>query len=163
MKDNNEKKLPAIKKTEAEKNKDFIQAVFDRNPVGRPRMFSQKEDLEEQIKEYFTNCYEDKIKLTITGLVLFCGFSDRKSFYEYEKNPEFSHTIKKARTLIEMNYELKLQEAFPQGATFALKNLGWTAEEQTETTIKTKTSFYIGGDDDDDEKDPIYTAYEDTE
>lgn len=162
-KEKDEKNLPAVpKKSAVEKQREFIQAVFDRNPVGRPRMYARKEELEEQIKEYFVNCYEDRIKLTITGLILFCGFSDRKSFYSYEQNPEFSHTIKKARTLIEMNYELMLQEAFPQGAVFALKNLGWSAEEKIENTVKTKTEFYIGGDDDDDEE-PTFTEYEDTE
>ena len=148
--------LPTLKKTNTEKTKDFIQSVFERNPVGRPRMYSKKEELEEQIKLYFINSYEERTKLTITGLILFCGFSDRKSFYSYEENPEFSYTIKKARTLIEMNYELMLQEAFPQGAVFALKNLGWSAEEKIENTVKTKTSFYIGGEDDDEN----YTPYE---
>lgn len=159
-KNDKKEKLPAVpKKTAVDKQKEFIQAVFDRNPVGRPRMYATKEDLEEQVKEYFVNCYEERIKLTITGLVLYCGFADRKSFYSYEQNPEFSHTIKKARALIELNYELMLQEAFPQGAVFALKNLGWSAEETTETTVKTKTEFYIGGDDDDE----TFTDYEDTE
>jgi len=165
-KEKEQKNLPAAKnKTAVEKQREFIQAVFDRNPVGRPRMYSTNKELEEQINLYFVNCYEECIKLTITGLILFCGFSDRKSFYEYEKNPEFTHTIKKARTLIEMNYELMLQEAFPQGAVFALKNLGWSAEEKIENTVKTKTEFYIGGDEDEDDNytNDDYTDYEETE
>ncbi len=155
--------LPAKKtptKSNTDKTRDFINLVFSRNPVGRPRMYNTKEELEEQLTEYFTYCYDERIKLTISGLVLFCGFSDRKSFYTYEEIPEFSHTIKKARALITMHYEGLLQEAFPQGAVFALKNLGWTAEEQIENTIKTKTEFYIGGDDD---EEPPYTEFEEVQ
>lgn len=157
-------KLPVVKKTTGtDKTKAFIANVFERNPVGRPRLYSTKEALEEQVKLYFVECYESKTKLTITGLILFCGFSDRKSFYEYEQKPEFTHTIKKARTLIELNYELMLQEAFPQGAVFALKNLGWNAEEKIESTVKKQTSFYVGGDDDEDEDFSQLVNYEDIE
>jgi hypothetical protein len=141
-----EEKNPAVKKSVVDKQKDFIELIFSKNPVGRPRLYSTAEEIETEITAYFIYCYENKVKLTITGLVLFCGFSDRRSFYSYEENPEFIHTIKKARALIEMNYELQLQEAFPQGAVFALKNLGWNAEEKIENTVKTKTEFYIGGD-----------------
>lgn len=137
-----------VKRTANEKQRDFIELIFKRNPVGRPRLYSTAEELEKEITAYLLHCYECGFKLTISGLVLFCGFSDRKSFYSYEQNPEFSHIIKKARGVITMHYELLLTEAFPQGAVFALKNLGWNAEEKIENTVKTQTEFYIGGDDD---------------
>lgn len=143
-----DKKSPPAKLTGTERQRAFISEIMTRNPVGAPRMYKDKEELETQLTAYFTYCYEERIKLTITGLVLFLGFADRRSFYDYEQKPEFAHTIKKARTLIEMHYEGLLQEAFPQGAQFALKNLGWNAEEQIEKTIKKKTVFYVGGDPD---------------
>lgn len=163
-----DKKLPfeIVRKDEKKpvvvKNKEqaFIAEVFARNPVGRPRMYKTNEELEIAISEYFQYCYDSKIKFTISGLVLFCGFSDRKSFYEYEIKPEFTHTIKKARALITMHYELALQEAFPQGAIFALKNLGWNAEEQIETTVKKKVKFVVKAKSDDDEE---YTPHEEIE
>lgn len=68
----------------------------------------------------------DKMELTITGLVLHCGFASRQSFYAYEKKPEFSYIIKRARTLIEKEYELCLRRGLGAGAIFALKNFGWT-------------------------------------
>ncbi len=138
--------IKPVKLTASQKQRQFIELIFSKNPKGRPRLYSSVEELEEEITAYFIYCYESSIKLTISGLVLFCGFSDRKSFYEYELNKDFTHTIKKARGIIEMNYELMLQEAFPQGAVFALKNLGWNAEEKIENTVKTQTEFYIGGD-----------------
>jgi hypothetical protein len=62
---------------------------------------------------------------TITGLCLFLGFCNRQSFYDYEKRPEFSDSIKSARTRIEMEYEEMLQTGTPTGAIFALKNFDW--------------------------------------
>lgn len=108
--------------------------------IGRPPMFKTAKELQAAIEDYFKNGVKtrkvvvgkgDKQKtinipiVTITGLVLHCGFADRRSFYEYEKKPMFSHTIKTARTLIEQEYEEQLHNGNP-GAIFALKNFGWT-------------------------------------
>lgn len=141
-----------VSKTQA-----FIMEVYSRNPVGRPRFYTTADELEDVIGEYFAYCQENKNKLTIMGLILFCGFSDRASFYDYEQKQEFTHVIKKARAIITMHYEEKLQEAFPQGAVFALKNMGWSAEEKVETTVKTATSFYISGEEDE------FTEHEEVE
>ena len=140
----------AVKKSAIEKQKEFIELIFSKNPVGRPRLYTTAEELQAEITNYFVYCYSNSIKLTISGLVLYCGFSDRKSFYSYEENREFSHIVKKARGIITLHYENLLTEAFPQGAVFALKNLGWSAEEKIENTVKTKTSFYIGADETED-------------
>jgi hypothetical protein len=145
-KEQTENKPATHKKTALTKQQDFIKLIFEKNPVGRPRLYASAEALQAEITAYFVYCYEFGIKLTISGLILYCGFSDRKSFYEYEQKAEFTHIIKKARAIITLHYEGLLTEAFPQGAVFALKNLGWNAEEKTETTVKTATSFYIGGD-----------------
>jgi hypothetical protein len=73
---------------------------------------------------------------TITGLVLFCGFSDRQSFYDYEKKAEFTCTIKKARTFIEREYEELLHEN-PTAAIFALKNFDWSDKQEQTLTVNT--------------------------
>ena len=62
------------------------------------------------------------------------GFCDRQSFYEYEKKPEFTYTIKKARFFIEQHYEELLQTGNVTGAIFALKNFGWV--DRTESNIE---------------------------
>lgn len=99
-------------------------------------MFNSPEEMEVLIDEYFSDCPDTQTIVnlsgtstlpcpTITGLILYLGFSDRKSFYEYEKKKEFTHTIKKARTKIENIYEGLLRKSACTGAIFALKNLGW--------------------------------------
>lgn len=108
--------------------------------VGRPPKYETAEDLQVAIEDYFENGVNKRqIKVrngkdyevveipvpTITGLVLHCGFADRASFYDLEKQDKFSHTIKKARTFIEKEYEEILQTTGNTGAIFALKNFGW--------------------------------------
>jgi len=117
--------------------------VDDLNRVsfgGRPPVFKTPEEMQEQIAGYFIGGMkkrqivvgkgEDKHVVeipipTITGLCLYLGFDSRQSFYDYEEKDEFSYTIKKARTFIELEYEEILQTTGSTGAIFALKNFGW--------------------------------------
>jgi hypothetical protein len=112
--------------------------------VGRPPTYATAKELQSKIKEYFdTGVKKRKVEVgrgeskavveipipTITGLVLYCGFADRQSFYAYEKKDKFSYTIKKARTFIEQEYE----EQMAMGSTaaiFALKNFGWHDKQE---------------------------------
>lgn len=100
--------------------------------------YESPEELQEKILEYFKEgrnfrqVYDgdsQRIRqipiLTITWLVLYLGFANRKSFYDYEAKPLFSHTIKRARTFIEMEYEEMLSLGNHTAAIFALKNFGW--------------------------------------
>ena len=94
-----------------------------KNPGGRPPKYKTAEELQNKIDEYFD---KNPDKPTITGLVLFCDFCDRSSFYDLEKTDKFSHTIKKARSRMESCYEEMIHFApNPAGAIFALKNFGW--------------------------------------
>ena len=110
------------------------------NPPGRPPIYKTPEELQAAIEEYFQGGYRtrqvmvqyknrhawvDVPVITITGLVIFLGFSDRTSFYDYEKQEMFSYIIKRARTFIEREYEEQLQLGNVTGAIFALKNFGW--------------------------------------
>jgi len=114
--------------------------VDDFKSVGRPPAYKTAEELTEKIDEYFNEGVKTRSFLlghgatirietipvpTISGLALFLGFSSRQSFYDYEKNTEFSYTIRKARLFIETEYEEQLQVGNTTGAIFALKNLGW--------------------------------------
>lgn len=96
--------------------------------AGRPALFKSPDELDELISNYF----EDEKKPTITGLCLFLGFESRQSFYAYENKPEFSYTIKKARTRIENTYEKMLHTNNVTGAIFALKNFGWLDKTEVE-------------------------------
>ena len=108
-------------------------------------MYSTAEELQEKIDEYFAGGYRtikrivnDRVielpDITISDLVIFLGFCDRQSFYEYEQKPEFAYTIKRSRSFIEREYESLLRLGNCTGAIFALKNFGW----------KDKTEFSHG-------------------
>lgn len=117
-------------------------------PAGRPPMFSNPEEIQKLIDEYFKDAFMDAapgihVKVpnpnfipTITGLCLHCGFESRQSFYAYEDKPEFSYTIKRARMMIEMEYEKRLHANANAGAIFALKNFGWTDKQEIDQTVK---------------------------
>lgn len=120
--------------------------------VGRPLKFNSEAELQSQILEYLKwiqgegkILVNDKGKIieqwqrwpepaTITGLALYLGFESRQSFYDYESREEFSYTIKRARLIIENEYEKKLSGNNCTGAIFALKNLGWKDRTETELT-----------------------------
>lgn len=105
------------------------------------------ESLQEKIQLYFDN---PPVRITgesetpfisITGLVLSCGFSDRQSFYDYQNKPEFSCIIKRARLMVENEYEYKLQQNNPTGAIFALKNMNWKDTQVVQNENKEVKSF----------------------
>jgi len=118
-------------------------------PAGQPAYFESADQLEDEIQKYFeegvkikkvvlgppNKRYTEEIPVpTITGLALYLGFESRQSFYDYEKRPEFSYTIKKARLLIENEYEEMLAIGNVAGAIFALKNMGWADKRETDIT-----------------------------
>jgi hypothetical protein len=120
--------------------------------AGRPPLYETPDELQDKIDLYFQEGIETKTVVigppnnrstieievpTITGLCYFLGFESRQSFYAYEKKPEFSYTIKKARLFIEKHYEEMLQTGNTTGAIFALKNFDWSDKQE----IDQKTTF----------------------
>lgn len=121
---------------------------------GRPPIYKSPADLQKKIEQYFSEGLYRKreivvgnkktgyrtIKIpiiTITDLVLYLGFSNRASFYDYEERKGFSDTIKRARSFIEREYEEMLNTGNVTGAIFALKNFGW--EDSKSINIDTKS------------------------
>lgn len=116
-------------------------------PTGSPK-YETPEQLEAKVKEYFETGRRTRKVLskegveveipcpTITDLCLFLGFDSRQSFYDYEKRDGFSYTIKKARSLIEREYEELLQRGLGAGAIFALKNFGWVDKTEVDQNVK---------------------------
>lgn len=121
--------------------------------AGRPPMFETPEAMQAAIDDYFEKGVtikriivgkppkQETIEIevpTITGLCYYIGFESRQSFYAYEKKPEFSYTVKKARLFIEKHYEEMLQTGNTTGAIFALKNFDWSDKQEIEqkSTIK---------------------------
>ena len=71
--------------------------------------------------------------ITVCGLALALGFSQRKSFLDYEGyGPEFCNTIKAAKLRVEAAYEERLAGGNAAGPIFALKNFGWTDKQEIE-------------------------------
>lgn len=114
--------------------------------LGRKRIFEDEIEMQNAINDYFINgVREKKIVVgkgaaakvvivpvpTISGLCYHIGFESRQSFYDYEKYPAFSYTVKRARLFIEREYEEQLQGGNPTGAIFALKNMGWKDKVET--------------------------------
>jgi len=119
--------------------------------VGRPPKYETPEQLQAAIDEYFNtgvklrkvecgkapNNWVESIPVpTITGLCLYLGFESRQSFYDLQSRSEFSYTIKRARTMIECEYEEMLSTGNTGGAIFALKNMGWSDKTETEHTFQ---------------------------
>jgi len=107
--------------------------------LGRPAKFASVEQMQEQIDQYFNNLPTKKIGefdvpvATMTGLALHLGFESRQSLYDYEKNGDFSYTVKRARLKIENEYEMQLRtSSSPSGAIFGLKNFGWSDKQELE-------------------------------
>ncbi len=114
------------------------------NNGGRPRKYETAEEMELKINEYFNWCIENKMEIAVNGLVLYLGFSHKSSLYEYQENEEFTDLIKKARTAVEMSYELDLRTFKFGGAVFALKNMGWTdvtTQNVNQTVTNVEASF----------------------
>ncbi len=111
-------------------------------PEGRPPKYKTPEDMQKAIDAYFASpptvtvvqngTALDLPKVTVTGLALHLGFESRQSFYDYESNPAFSYTIKRARTRIEHEYEKMLTCTSAAGPIFALKNFGWKDKTEVE-------------------------------
>lgn len=117
--------------------------------VGRPPVYNTAEEMQAAISKYFHDEVKKKIIIlgsgkqkhtveievpTITGLCYSIGFESRQSFYDYEKKPEFSYTVKRARLFIEKEYEEQLQTGNTTGAIFALKNFGWSDKSEVDHT-----------------------------
>jgi hypothetical protein len=122
--------------------------------AGRPPKYSTSEEMQTMIDQYFEE-HQPRIRTnpdgspmlskynqpiielnppTISGLALYLGFANRTSLYEYEKESEFSDTIKRARSRCEEFVESNGMSGIvpPAMAIFALKNYGWSDKQEHE-------------------------------
>ena len=104
--------------------------MAEKKGVGRPPRWDNIEDLQKAIDKYFATTPENRI--TITGLALHLGFSERKSLIDYAEKEEYLHTIKKAKLRVENSYEIDLKERGNSGTIFALKNFNWKDKTEVE-------------------------------
>lgn len=106
---------------------------------GRPPVFSNPIEMEEKACEYFESLITESEEgvyvkpSTITGIALYLGFNSRQGFYEYGNRPDFSDIVTRIKLAVENSYEKNLNSKFANGATFALKNMGWKDKSETES------------------------------
>jgi len=104
-------------------------------PAGRPPKFESVEQLESLIESYFINCDQEKRPYTITGLALWLG-TTRETLLDYKEKPEFSDSIKAAKSRCENWVEegALMNRVNATSAIFNLKNnYGW--KDKTEQDI----------------------------
>ena len=125
-----------------------------KHPGGTNPIFKNYLEMQAAIDDYFNNGVKKKVVIigkgedkqaveipvpTISGLCYHIGFCSRQSFYDYEKQPEFAYTVKKARLFIEIEYESMLHGNNVAGAIFALKNMNWT--DQQDINVKSEVNL----------------------
>ena len=119
----------------------------------RPPKFSDPEELQEKIDEFFEECKTENIIPTVTGLAValdtnrqilldyqnFCNNTDRLKSLDESVKVQISDTIKRAKARIEAGYEQQLLQAKnPAGAIFTLKNnYAWRDKQEIEQTNRT--------------------------
>lgn len=111
--------------------------------IGRPRKWTDPEEMQRAIDKYFEDRDAAGKPYTVTGLALALDFTSREALINYEKTEgyeAFFDTIKKAKLRCEGFAEDRLYGGgHPGGPIFALKNFGWTDKQEiaiTGTDIK---------------------------
>lgn len=126
----------------------------EKRKVGRPKLFTDPDELQRQIDAYFDKCDRrlkqkfvaktgevvevlDPEPYTMSGLAYELGM-DRKSLINYSRDDVFFHTVKDARAKVERDVEARMndKDQFTPGLIFNAKNnFGW--KDKTETDVTT--------------------------
>ncbi len=103
-----------------------------KNKGGRPRKYSSPDEFDAKVNEYIAICVANEEPITWTGMALHLGFSSRSEIDNYLEYDGFSHSVKRAKMIVENAYEKRLQGSNPTGAIFALKNMNWRDKVEQE-------------------------------
>lgn len=117
----------------------------------RPRKYKKVEEMQIAINKYFTECDENEIPYTITGLAIALDFDSRQSLlnycnYEDEEDKSFLDTIKRAKTKCEFDIERGLLSGKynPTGAIFNLKNnYDWKDKQEISADVNSNLNINI--------------------
>ena len=113
--------------------------------VGRPKKYTESENMKNKIDSYFVECDKRNEPYTITGLCIALDIC-RDTLSEYVKKEEFSDTIKKAKLKVENYLEKRLiNDSSTTGIIFNLKNnFGWK-DKQENINVETSYEDYLNG------------------
>ena len=138
--------------------------------VGRPAAYKTPEEMQAKIDEYFAACEGEYITdpegnlmtdknghpvksrprpLTITGLALALGFNSRQSLLNYQDDPLFMDTIRRAKSKVEQYAEERLfDKEGVNGAKFNLSNnfKGWSEKQQIDSNVNLSPVVFTGSD-----------------
>ena len=112
---------------------------------GRPLKYDSVETMQKDIDKYFEECDEKGKPYTVSGLAYALG-TTRRTLLDYQEKEEFSHTIKKAKTKIELFNEEMLysKDVSTTGVIFNLKNnYGWKDKQEIEADINSDVTIKV--------------------
>ena len=95
-------------------------------------MFSTPAAFDKAVDNYLEKCETEKKTITLTGMMLELGFKSRAEFDKAAECEALSDSVKRAKLLVEAEYERRLNGSSPTAAVFALKSLGWSDKGATE-------------------------------
>lgn len=101
--------------------------------MARPKKYTDVEEMENKIENYFKMCDKKGEPYTITGLAIALDL-DRKSINNYSKDDKFFPTIKKSKAKVEEYLEKRLLfNSSATGVIFNLKNnFDWKDKQEVE-------------------------------
>jgi hypothetical protein len=102
---------------------------------GRPLKFATVETLCKIADKFFEETPEEE--WTITGLALALDTS-REVLMDYQERDQFADAVKRYKLKIHYAYEKDLRRKGRSGDIFALKNFGWTDQQNIDHTTKGK-------------------------
>lgn len=103
------------------------------NKWWRPLKFESVEVLQGKIDQYFKETPKDE--WTLTWLAVFLDTS-RETLQNYQDREEFFDSIKKAKDMVEMWYEIDLKKKGNTWTIFALKNFWWADKTEVDSNVK---------------------------
>ena len=103
--------------------------------MGRPRIIATPEEMDQRVDEFVALCAAQERPVTLTGMILHLGLNSRQSFDEYASRANFSDSVRRAKLIVEMEYEQRLHGNSPTGSIFALKNFGWKDKQDIDQNI----------------------------
>lgn len=111
--------------------------------VGRPKKYSNPEEFELKVSEYFLQAYKKKMPVGIAGLAAYLDI-DRTTLFNYEKNyPDtYGLIVRQAKAKIEAFLENGLYErSHVTGIIFNLKNNFGYAERERVENVNVEMSY----------------------
>jgi hypothetical protein len=112
---------------------------------GRPLKYKSVKTMQKDIDKYFADCDKRERPYTVSGLA-YALDTCRQTLLNYEENPEFMDTIKRAKAKIELFNEEMLynKEVSTTGVIFNLKNnYGWKDKQEIEAEVNSDVTINI--------------------